>query len=138
MSFDIHESKLPLISDGAKRLGLFSIETHLADATAPRENHFNSFDRVICDVPCSGLGVLGKKPDIRHRDNQSLQELPDLQFNILSVSAKYLKKGGVLVYSTCTLNPQENECVVKRFLDENAGYSLVDFTSRCQCRSYSF
>lgn len=128
VSFDIHDSKLSLIEDGAKRLGLFNITVGECDATKPREELFGSFDKVICDVPCSGLGVLGKKPDIRHRDNQSLQELPNLQYDILSASANYLKDGGTMIYSTCTLNPEENERVVERFLNEHNEFSAVDFT----------
>ena len=128
VSLDIHESKLSLIEDGAKRLGLTGITVGECDATKPRESLFESFDKVICDVPCSGLGVLGKKPDIRHRDNQSLQNLPELQYNILTASASYLKDGGVLLYSTCTLNPEENERVVERFLEEHKEFSAVDFS----------
>ena len=97
------------------------------DATNPREELFCSFDKVICDVPCSGLGVLGKKPDIRHRDNNSLQNLPKLQYDILSSSSKYLKDDGVILYSTCTLNPDENEKIVERFLVEHPEFSPVDF-----------
>lgn len=127
-SFDIHDSKLSLIEDGAKRLGLDGVKAAECDATNPREDFFGHFDKVICDVPCSGLGVLGKKPDIRHRDNQSLQNLPELQYEILSKSSVYLKEGGVILYSTCTLNPEENERVVERFLSENKNFSTEDFT----------
>jgi 16S rRNA (cytosine967-C5)-methyltransferase len=127
-SFDIHESKLSLIEDSAKRLGLRNIRVGERDATKPCEDLFGSFDRVICDVPCSGLGVLAKKPDIRHKDNESLQDLPELQYEILSASSNYLKEDGILVYSTCTLNPEENERVVERFLAEHSEFSLVDFS----------
>ena len=127
-SFDIHDSKLSLIEDGAARLGLTHVSVGQCDAEKPRMDLFGSFDKVICDVPCSGLGVLGKKPDIRHRDNQSLQKLPELQYSILSASKNYLKDNGVILYSTCTLNPEENERVVERFLSENGEFSPVDFT----------
>ena len=127
-SFDIHDSKLSLVEDGAKRLGLDNITVGQCDATKPRQELLGAFDKVICDVPCSGLGVLGKKPDIRHRDNQSLQNLPELQYNILSESVKYLKENGTILYSTCTLNPEENERVVERFLAEHSEFSSVDFT----------
>lgn len=127
-SFDLHDSKLSLIEDGAKRLGLTHITVGQCDAEKPREELLHSFDKVICDVPCSGLGVLGKKPDIRHRDNQSLQNLPELQYSILSSSKDYLKDNGVILYSTCTLNPEENERIVERFLKENKEFSAVDFT----------
>ena len=126
-SFDIHESKLSLIEDGAKRLGLNNVSSDVCDAFYPRRELFGSFDKVICDVPCSGLGVLAKKPDIRHRDNQSLQELPELQYEILKASVQYLKDEGTVIYSTCTLNPMENERVVERFLQENPGFAAVDF-----------
>ena len=127
-SFDIHDSKLSLIKEGAHRLGLTNISVSECDATKPREELFRSFDRVICDVPCSGLGVLAKKPDIRHKDNQSMQNLPDLQYDILSASSKYLKDNGILVYSTCTINPEENERVVERFLASHSDFAAVDFT----------
>ena len=127
-SFDIHESKLSLIEDGAKRLGLNNVKVDVCDAVYPKEELFGSYDKVICDVPCSGLGVLGKKPDIRHRDNQSLQNLPALQFEILKASSKYLKDEGTIIYSTCTLNPEENEKVVERFLLENSEFVPEDFS----------
>ena len=126
-SFDIHDSKLSLVEDGAQRLGLCNVRVGECDATKPREELFHSFDRVICDVPCSGLGVLAKKPDIRHKDNESLQNLPELQYEILEASANYLKNGGVLVYSTCTLNPEENEKIIERFLSEHKEFAAVDF-----------
>lgn len=127
-SFDIHGSKLSLIEDGARRLGLCNITVGECDAKQPRQELFGSFDKVICDVPCSGLGVLGKKPDIRHRDNSSLQNLPELQYDILCSSSKYLKDNGVILYSTCTLNPAENERVVERFLDEHPEFHAEEFT----------
>lgn len=126
-SLDIHDSKLSLVEDGAKRLGLSNIKVGECDATKPCEKLFSSYDRVICDVPCSGLGVLAKKSDIRHKDNQSLQNLPKLQYEILSASVNYLKDDGILVYSTCTLNPEENENVVERFLAEHKEFCAVDF-----------
>lgn len=126
-SFDIHESKLSLISSGAERLGL-DIEVAPLDATVGSEALYGSFDRVICDVPCSGLGVLGKKSDMRYRDIDGIFELPDLQYSILDVASRYLKTGGSMVYSTCTLNPPENERVVERFLAEHSDFRLVPFT----------
>ena len=128
LSLDIHESKLSLIEDGKARLGLTSIQVGECDATKPRAELFGSFDKVICDVPCSGLGVLGKKPDIRYRDNDSLHNLPQLQYEILNASVNYLKDGGTVVYSTCTLNPEENERVIERFLDAHPDFYPVNFT----------
>ena len=127
-SFDIHESKLSLVADGAMRLGFNNVTVAACDATDPRVELYESFDKVICDAPCSGLGVLAKKPDIRHKDNVSLQELPKLQLDILEKSARYLKNGGCMTYSTCTLNPAENEEIVAEFIRTNPEYSLCDFT----------
>ncbi len=127
-SFDIHESKLSLITSGSDRLGLRRISASRQDATESKEELYASFDRVICDVPCSGLGVLSKKADMRYRDESGMRELPALQFRILEQSAKYLNTGGTLVYSTCTLNPEENERVVERFLSLNEEFALCDFS----------
>ncbi len=127
LSLDIHESKLSLIESGAQRLGLNNIKIGCNDAEKAIEGNIGKYDRVICDVPCSGLGVIAKKPDLRYKDNKSLQNLPDLQYNILNESVKYLKNGGYILYSTCTLNPDENEKPVERFISENDGYELVDF-----------
>ena len=126
-SYDIHESKLSLIEGGAVRLGLSSIFASVRDAIEPDASLFGKADAVICDVPCSGLGVLGKKPDIRYKELGGESELPALQYSILSASAKYLKSGGRMIYSTCTLLPEENRAVADRFLSENAGYRTVDF-----------
>lgn len=127
LSQDLHESKLSLIRSGRERLGLSNIEIASGDATHPRVELFGTFDRVICDCPCSGLGVLGKKADMRYRSLEDIKALPELQYSILSASANYLKVGGTLVYSTCTLNPEENEEVAKRFLREHPDFVAVDF-----------
>lgn len=126
-SFDIHESKLSLIRSGAERLGLDNIITIAArDATTPDESLFGTADRVICDVPCSGLGVLSGKPDIRYKDLEALDTLPPLQYSILEASAKYLKDGGILAYSTCTLNSKENREITDRFLVEHSDFQYAE------------
>ena len=134
-AFDIHESKISLIRDGAARLGLENIAVGVRDATLPNVSDFERFDKVICDVPCSGLGVFGKKPDIRYKDVSNINELPPLQYEILEKSSAYLKQGGVLVYSTCTINPEENEKVTDKFLSihpefsyESANIGGIDFS----------
>ena len=81
-------------------------------------------DAVICDVPCSGYGIIRKKPDIRYKDPDSMQDLPKLQLQILQQQAKYLKPGGVLLYATCTLLRRENEAVVEAFLKEHPDFAL--------------
>lgn len=126
-SFDIHESKLSLIRSSAERLGLKSLKISTRDARFPDESLFGTADKLIVDAPCSGLGVLSKKPDLRYKSEDALAELPALQLEILSASAKYLKAGGALVYSTCTLNLEENSGVVERFLAENSDFEPVNF-----------
>lgn len=127
-SFDIHESKLSLVRLGAERLSLGSIKVDCVDAENPREDLLGTADKVICDVPCSGLGVLGKKPDIRYKSEESANELPTLQLSILTASSKYLKIGGEILYSTCTLRREENEEVVENFLKCNPNFAKVDFS----------
>jgi 16S rRNA (cytosine967-C5)-methyltransferase len=107
-SFDIHESKLPLIEKGALRLGLRErIHISVNDATSARADLIGKADRVICDAPCSGLGVIAKKPDLKYKDLSVLAALPELQYSILRESSGYLKPGGIIVYSTCTLIPEK-------------------------------
>ena len=127
-AFDLHESKLSLISSGAKRLGFDSIKALGRNAIDPDRKLIGTADRVICDAPCSGLGVLGKKSDLRYKDITATDELPAVQLEILTASARYLKEDGIIVYSTCTLNPAENEGVVEKFLRENPDFELSSFT----------
>ena len=121
-SFDIHESKLSLIRSGTERLGL-NIDADANDAVTPRQELFGLADKVICDVPCSGLGVFSKKPDLRYKDLDSASDLPALQYEILSRSAEYLKVGGCILYSTCTVVPEENAAVTDRFIAEYPEFS---------------
>ncbi len=123
-SFDLHKNRIKLIDSGAQRLGLTNIVTEARDARNPKEELFGKADYVICDVPCSGLGVIAKKPDIRYKDKSEVENLPAVQYDILCESAKYLKKGAVLIYSTCTLRSAENENIVLKFLENNPGYKL--------------
>ena len=118
---DIHDHRVKLILDGAKRLGLNIVSAKKMDATEFYED-LGQFDRVLCDVPCSGVGVIRRKPEIKYKFEQEVNELPDIQFKILENSAKYLKKGGRLIYSTCTLLKSENEEVVNRFLENNKDF----------------
>lgn len=127
LSLDLHASKLPLIAESARRLGLSIVRAEVQDATEKREAEREGFSFVLCDVPCSGLGVLSKKPDLRYRVMEGREALPALQKKILSESAAYVKKGGTLVYSTCTLRPEENGEVVREFLASHPDFSFVPF-----------
>lgn len=127
VSGDVRESKLSLIEGGAERLGLDSIEVIENDATEIKQEYVGKFDKLICDVPCSGLGVISKKSDLRYRSEAGTLELPELQYRIISAASKYLKPGGEMVYSTCTLLDTENREVVERFLSDNPDFCRVDF-----------
>ena len=126
LSCDLHKNKLSLIERGAEGLGITIIETRERNAAKPDEE-CGEFDRILCDVPCSGLGVIAKKPDIRRKKEEDIERLPEIQAQILRESAKHLKRGGTLVYSTCTLNPKENKEIVEAFLAENKDFELVPF-----------
>lgn len=116
---DLHASKLSLVRSGAERLGISIVDVRERDARASSpewETEDGQFDRILCDVPCSGFGVLAKKPELRYKDPAVSDSLPDIQLEILKNSFRFLKKGGKLVYSTCTVLPEENENNLKRFL----------------------
>ena len=123
-SCDVHAHKVGLIRSGADRLGLTGITARQQDATANNADWNDQMDVVIADVPCSGYGIIRKKPDIRYKDPASMEDLPALQLAILKNQARYVKKGGVLLYSTCTLLRRENEDVVAAFLAENDEFYL--------------
>ena len=123
-SCDIHEHKTALIENGAKRLGMENIQVFCRDASRTVEEWIGKMDGVIADVPCSGYGIIRKKPDIRYKDPDSMQELPGLQLAILCNQANYVKPGGVLIYSTCTLVRKENEGVVEKFLKTHPDFTL--------------
>ncbi|MBP3696603.1 MAG: 16S rRNA (cytosine(967)-C(5))-methyltransferase RsmB [Clostridia bacterium] len=123
-AFDIYQSRVELIKNGAKRLGLDNVYTYLSDATIFNEN-YGMADRVLCDVPCSGLGIIRRKPEIRFKKSAEIDNLPEIQYSILCNATKYLKDGGRLVYSTCTLNPKENDEICNRFLEEHPEFEAV-------------
>lgn len=127
-AFDLHASKLPLIESGAKRLHLDIITAAEHDSTTPVAELVGKCDFVICDVPCSGLGVMAKKPEIRFHAAASAAELAPLGYRILCAAAQYLKPGGKLLFSTCTLNRAENEENYERFFTEHDGFARTDFS----------
>ena len=122
-SCDIHPHKLQLIERGAARLGITILQTRLQDASKPVPEWENAMDAVLADVPCSGLGVIRKKPDIRYKSLAQTERLPEIQLAILRQQAHYVKPGGVLLYSTCTILKRENENVVQAFLRDDPQFS---------------
>lgn len=122
-SCDVHAHKTELIANGAKRLGLTNITPRQQDATADVPQWHEKMDVVIADVPCSGYGIIRKKPDIRYKDPDDMADLPELQLQILKKQAEYVKPGGLLLYSTCTLVRAENEGLVEKFLAENPEFT---------------
>ena len=121
LAFDIHEHKVSLINNSAKRLGFNSINAQVGDSSVYNSELNGIADRVLCDVPCSGWGIIRRKPDIKlsHTD---LCELYDIQKKILDNGAKYVKIGGCIVYSTCTVNKKENEEIISEFLSKNINF----------------
>ena len=123
---DLTEYKVELIDSNIARSGLKNIVAKVWDATVPDEESVNKADILICDLPCSGLGVLGKKTDIRYKIKQdSIEELSKLQHKILDTVHTYVKEGGILVYSTCTINKTENEDTVKWFVEKYPKFKLL-------------
>ncbi len=123
-SCDVHAHKAKLIGNGAQRLGMETITPKQQDATVFVPEWENTMDYVIADVPCSGYGIIRKKPDIRYKNLKEMAKLPDLQWPILCNQARYVKKGGTLLYSTCTLTYGENEGMVEHFLQEHPEFTL--------------
>ncbi len=127
-SFDLHKSKISLIRSGAERLGISIIHAEEGDGSVFREEMSEAFDAVLTDVPCSGLGVFGGKPEIKYKSLREFERLPEIQGRILANASRYVKPGGRLVYSTCTLLPEENEENVNAFLASNGNFALEPFT----------
>ena len=124
-AFDLYSHRVKQIKDGAKRLGISIIDADINDATVFNEN-MPMADRILCDVVCSGFGIIRRKPEIRYKELDSLSSLPETQLKILETSSRYLKAGGTIVYSTCTLNKKENEKVVNAFLSNNKSFTLIE------------
>ena len=127
IAFDLHENKLSLVVSSAKRLGLDIIETKAQDGRVFIPELEGVADKILCDVPCSGFGVLAKKPELRYKDPADSASLPKIQLDILNNACRYLKDGGTLVYSTCTIFPEENEENLKAFLATHPEFELTPF-----------
>ncbi|WP_418223688.1 16S rRNA (cytosine(967)-C(5))-methyltransferase RsmB [Clostridium isatidis] len=119
LAFDLHENKLSLIIDNAERLGLNNIEAYQMDAAKLNTDYISFADKVLIDVPCSGLGIIRKKPEIKwNKTRQQLKDLVQIQRDIMENAWQYLKSEGILIYSTCTLNKEENEENIEWFLSK--------------------
>lgn len=127
ISCDIHPHKQILLQRGAERLGLPIIQPEVLDGKDCKEDFLNKFDLVIADVPCSGLGIIRKKPDIRYKDPEPLAGLPKVQSAILENVSCYVRPGGVLLYATCTLLERENEEIVAAFLEKRKDFTSEKF-----------
>lgn len=124
---DVHEHKVRQLMQNAQRLGHRNVTATMADASVLDSSRSETADFVLCDVPCSGLGIMGKKPDIKYKKYDS-DAFTSLQYRILQNGAEYLKKGGRLVYSTCTIDRRENEALLNHFLNENSAFSYDNET----------
>lgn len=123
-SYDLYDGKVSTINEGARRLGLSIVTAAVNDATSYNPD-IPMADKVLCDTVCSGLGVIRRKPEIKYKEMKNLEELPILQQHIMETASKYVKVGGTLIYSTCTLNTDENEKVVEGFLSRNPNFAPV-------------
>ncbi|MEG0250174.1 MAG: 16S rRNA (cytosine(967)-C(5))-methyltransferase RsmB [Peptostreptococcus sp.] len=124
LSQDIYDHKIKLIDGYSKRLGLKNIISEKSDATVLNDEYIEKFDYVLSDVPCSGMGIVRRKPEIKYKSEEDVNNLPDIQMDILKNASKYVKKGGILLYSTCTMFKEENIDIIKRFLEENKNFTL--------------
>ena len=124
-AWDIHEHRIALVEQNAKRLGVTCISTKIQDASKLNEEKIGKFDKILLDVPCLGIGVLKRKPDIKwKRKKEDVEEIAKLQYKILEICSNYLKKGGELVYSTCSILKEENEDIINKFLNNNNKFEL--------------
>ena len=122
---DVFDHKLKLIKSTVNRLGLTNVSIENRDALKLDDNSIDKFDYVLADVPCSGLGIIRRKPEIKFKEKSELSGLPDIQSKILNNASKYVKENGTLIYSTCTIHDEENIDVVEQFLKENKNFELV-------------
>lgn len=121
-AYDISSNKLELVKMTAKRLGLENITARENDARILKQDLIGKYDRVLVDVPCSGLGIIRRKPEIRYKSYIEIRDLYEIQKEIIQTSSKYVKENGVLLYSTCTINRKENEEIVAWFLENNKNF----------------
>lgn len=125
---DIHEHRTKLVENAAKRLGINIIKTSVQDATIFNENYKEKFDKILLDVPCLGIGVLKRKPDIKwQKEQKDVDEISKIQYKILENCSKYLKENGEIVYSTCSIFKKENEGIIEKFIKNNLEFQIEKF-----------
>lgn len=125
-AWDLYENRLKLVEENAKRLGINIIFTKTNDATKLNKEEIEKYDKVLLDVPCLGLGVMRRKPDIKwQREEKDVEDISKIQLEILEVCSKYLKKGGKLLYSTCSILKEENEEIIEKFLNKNKEFKVI-------------
>lgn len=133
LAWDIHSHRVDLVEENAKRLGINIIEAIKKDACKYDSKYENKFDKILLDVPCMGLGVCKRKPDIKwQKSEEEISEITKVQQNILQVCSKYLKRGGELVYSTCSILKEENEDIIEKFLEEERSGTKTHFELICK------
>lgn len=139
-AWDLHESRIKLVEENAKRLGINIIKTKVNDATKYNEEYFEKFDKILLDVPCLGLGVLKRKPDIKwQRTKDDIKNISKTQYDILNTCSKYLKQGGELVYSTCSILDSENKEIILKFLEVNDNFEIKEIEiSKYESEANSF
>ena len=126
-AWDIHEHRVELVKQASRRLGINIINTKIKDATIYDKNYNEKFDKILLDVPCLGIGVIKRKPDIKwQRKPEDVEEICKVQLQILETCSKYLKKGGSLVYSTCSIFKEENQIIIEDFLEKNKNFEFYD------------
>lgn len=127
-AMDISEPKLKLASRSCKRLGIKNVQFAINDGTRHRTALDNKYTKVLVDAPCSGFGIMRRKPEIRYKKKADVVELPEIQKQILTNAAAYVQDGGTLIYSTCTIEPRENQNIVQMFLEDNPNFQLENIS----------
>ena len=127
LAWDLYEARTNLIKENAQRLGINIINTETNDATKYKAEYNEKFDKILLDVPCMGIGVIKRKPDIKwHRKPEDLKVISKVQYEILENCSKYVKKGGTIIYSTCSILEKENHGIIQKFLEKNPIYTTTE------------
>ncbi|MBQ3415586.1 MAG: 16S rRNA (cytosine(967)-C(5))-methyltransferase RsmB [Clostridia bacterium] len=138
-AWDIYEHRINLINENAKRLGVDIIKAKINDATIDNNDYKEKFDKILLDVPCLGIGVIKRKPDIKwQRKPEDIEEISKIQFQILENCSRYLKRGGELVYSTCSILKEENEEIINKFLEKHMEFKICKYEITEKNEMYKF